>query len=212
MDKLIMKKVALYVFSSFISLPVMAHPHSWIDMKTKIVGNEEGIHQLSMSWEMDPMTSSYALDGVDRSAKDFPQQLKALAEEAVINMYDMHYLTYLSDGKTSYAFAKTTQGHYTLDGMKLILSFDIKFKHPVPIVGHMLLLQSYDPTYYVDMVWKDVTDVSFSPELAQKCHVKLIHPHPTAQQISYAASIPADVNPSENLGKLFAQTSQIVCL
>ncbi len=54
-------------------------------------------------------------------------------------------------------------------------------------------------------------DIILSPELAKTCSFKLIEPHPTPEQVTYAMSIPADADPDNKLGQVFTQTVQLFC-
>lgn len=74
-----------------------------------------------------------------------------------------------------------------------------------------LTLKIFDPTYYVDMSWKDSHDISFACELQGHCQRKLIEPNPTSAQISYAMSLPMDADPDNKLGQLFTQTLELSC-
>ncbi|MBD1575216.1 DUF1007 family protein [Vibrio sp. S11_S32] len=206
-----MKRYGLLLLMFWVCLPVQAHPHSWISMKTKIVGSDGYITKLSMAWQMDPMTSAYALDGENVSPAKIKKNLDALAYEAVSNMYQQHYLTQMLVGNKSIDFVKTSKGHYRLDGAKLTLMFDLTLQHPIPLSSSDIRLQVYEPTYYVDMEWQKASDVSLSEQLAKQCKTTLVQPHPTAKQISYAASIPIDVTGDPDLGNLFAQTIKLDC-
>ncbi|GAB7270289.1 hypothetical protein DZS_16830 [Dickeya ananatis] len=53
-----------------LSGPALAHPHSFIDMKTTVEGKDDLITGLRMNWTMDPITSADLLYDAGNAAKD----------------------------------------------------------------------------------------------------------------------------------------------
>ncbi|WP_028863966.1 DUF1007 family protein [Psychromonas aquimarina] len=207
--KLLLACIALMVMSAAPS--AQAHPHSWVDTKTVIQGSDSHISGFHMSWTFDAMTSMYMLDGEDLSPENKTETLQKLADSVLENMYNEHYFTYFYDGEKSVKYKTAQNARLTQDKAKLILSFDLPLSRPQPLTTDSLRLLIFEPSYYIDMSWKKSSDLQLSEALAQSCSFDLIAPNPTAEQMSYALSLPADADPDNELGQLFTQTVKLVC-
>lgn len=195
----------------FIPVGAFAHPHSWIDMKTYIKGDEKQITGFDMVWTFDPMTTAYLFDGEDMSEQHRESTLKKLAVSIINNMLTTHYFTYFYDKDKPIRYEKVTTATLTTKSGKATLRFPLDLAKPYPFNGHKLELRIFDPTYYVDMSWKSKQNVILDKSLSQHCTTALIQPHPTPSQVSYALSIPIDADPDDTLGQLFTQTIDLTC-
>ncbi|MGX9522562.1 DUF1007 family protein [Vibrio mediterranei] len=190
-----------------------AHPHSWIDMQTTVLGSEKAITGFKMRWAFDPMTTAYLFDGEDMTPQHKQQTLDKLSKEVVGNMLGSHYFTYFldSDGKTPIRYKAVQHSELTQSKGKAILSFTITLVHPYPFNNQTLSLKIFDPTYYIDMSWATANDINLDKTLTPYCEIKLHQPNPTSAQVNYALSIPADADPDDSLGQLFTQNAKITC-
>jgi tRNA threonylcarbamoyladenosine biosynthesis protein TsaE len=203
----------LFTLSFCVLLPfsVQAHPHSWIDLKTEIEGNQNQITGFKMSWTFDAMTSAYMLDGEDLSSENKAKTMQKVANSVMQNMMGEHYFTYFYDGDTPIKYSLARRGVLTQHRSKLTLDFELPLSKPKILDGNPLKLLIFEPSYYVDMSWQKKGDIQLSPDLAKNCSLELIEPNPTSEQMSYAMSLPADVDPDNALGQLFTQTVLITC-
>lgn len=199
------------VGSVFFSASVFAHPHSWIDMKTTILGDEKAMTGLEMQWTFDAMTTAYLFDGEDMSPEQQENTLITLAQSIIGNMLPQHYFTYLYERETPIKYQQVVSATLTANKGKATLSFTLLLSQPYPLNGQPLTLKIFDPTYYVDMSWQKKQDIQFAPALDKHCTSTLIQPKPTAAQISYAMSLPVDADPDDQLGQLFTQTLEFSC-
>lgn len=188
-----------------------AHPHSWIDIKTQILGNNGMITGFKMEWAFDAMTSAYMLDGEDTSPEKETDTFRKVAASLLENMLYEHYFTYFYHKDTPIKYGVAHSGKLTRDGAKLVLSFDLPLSKPQPISAKTLRLLIFDPSYYVDMGWRAASHVSLSATLSRHCQLNVIEPNPTPEQMSYALSLPEDADPDNALGQLFTQTLNIQC-
>ncbi|WP_257791857.1 DUF1007 family protein [Vibrio tetraodonis] len=193
------------------SLPLQAHPHSWVNMKTHIEGENGVVSGLKMEWTFDSMTSAYLLDGEDMSPENAQSTLDKLAKTVVKNMLSQHYFTYFYDGEEPIKYHPATDQKFERDKSKLKLSFALPLAKPQPITRDTLRLLVFDSSYYVDMAWRSKSDVVLSKGLAQQCQFDLVEPHPTSQQMMYAMSLPEDADPDNTLGQLFTQMVKMQC-
>ncbi|WP_261816922.1 DUF1007 family protein [Vibrio gallicus] len=195
------------VFSS----SVWAHPHSWIDIKTQVIGKDKTVDGFKMEWTFDRMTTAYLLDGEDMSAQHRKQTLQSISKSVIDNMVPSHYFTNLDADKHSFDYQKVTHSVLKVEKGKAILSFTLLLKKPYLFDGKDLYLRIFDPTYYVDMSWKSLSDFQFSKTMAAECTSSLIKPHPTPAQVNRAMTIPMDANPDYQLGKVFTQAIKFSC-
>ncbi|WP_252724400.1 DUF1007 family protein [Vibrio hepatarius] len=195
----------------YISAPLNAHPHSWVDMKTYIEGENGIVSGLKMEWTFDSMTSAYLLDGEDMSPKNANSTLDKIAKTVVKNMLSEHYFTYFYDGETPIKYHLALDQKLEREKSKLKLSFTLPLAKPKSLTRDTLRLLVFDSSYYVDMAWRSKSDIVLSKGLAQQCQLELVEPHPTSKQMMYAMSLPADSDPDNTLGQLFTQMVKMHC-
>ncbi|CAM2830904.1 DUF1007 family protein [Vibrio rarus] len=196
----------------FFCQSVMAHPHSWIDTKTKILGNSTTIDGFKMEWTFDRMTTAYLFDGEDMSPQHQQKTLQDIAGSVIDNMRPSHDFTYLDKGSQSFTYQDVTDAKLKTVKGKAILSFTLLLDKPYSFHGEKLVLRIFDPSYYVDMSWHSADEIQFSSALKPYCSHSLVEPHPSAAQVNKAMSIPVDATPDTQLGKVFTQTLNFSCL
>ena len=192
-------------------LKSIAHPHSWVGMKTEIDGTKDEILGFKMQWTFDAMSSAYMIDGYDLSPEFKETSLSLVANSVINNMLTEHYFTYFYDGKEPIRYKKAIDVSLTQEKAKVTLNFYLPLSKPQPALGNNLRLLIFEPSYYVDMSWDAVSDISLSTQLKDSCTFKLIPPNPTTEQINYAMSLPTDSDPDNALGQLFTQTVSLDC-
>ncbi|NVN83585.1 MULTISPECIES: DUF1007 family protein [unclassified Vibrio] len=199
--------LALFSFAPSLS----AHPHSWIEMKTHIEGEDGMITGFSMEWSFDAMTSMYMLDGEDVSPEKEVETYKNLAASVIENMMYEHYFTYFYDGEEPIKYQVAKHAKFERDKAKMVLTFDLPLSKPKQVTRDSLRVLIFDPSYFVDMSWISNNDVTLSSSLARQCQLEIIEPNPTPEQMSYAMSLPADADPDNTLGQLFTQSVELHC-
>ena len=190
---------------------IYAHPHSWIEMKTFIEGQNDEISGFKMEWTFDAMTSAYMLDGEDTSKGNESKTLEKIARSIVKDMLSEHYFTYFYDGNQPVKYKTALEPKLTRVKAKLMLSFRLPLAKKQPVTRDTLRLLVFDSSHFVDMVWKSKQDIVLSDELAKNCRLDLIEPDPSSDQMMYAMSLPEDADPDNSLGQLFTQTVNVHC-
>lgn len=197
---------------AFVPSNAHAHPHSWVDMTTKINGTDQAITGFSMIWEFDPMTTAYLFDGEDMSKAHRAATMQKLADNMIKNMLSTHYFTYFYQHKTTPIRYKTARNAVlTSHRGKATLTFDLPLTQPFKFTNAPLNLLIFDPTYYVDMSWKGRKNIQLAPALEQHCQYKILAPNPTPKEVAYASNLPADADPDNTLGQLFTQKLTLTC-
>ena len=207
-------KYACYFWGMLSLLPwnfVQAHPHSWIDLKTEIVGNGTHIQGFKMSWTFDAMTSAYMLDGEDLSPKNKSKTLENITSYLMENIKTEHYFTHFYEGENLVESGFSEQGVSIHDKTQLTLEFFLPLLTPKKITERPMRLFVYEASYYTNMSWVHENDVQLSSELNKHCSLTLIQPTPTEEQSSYATSLAANETPKYEQGKIFSQSINIIC-
>ncbi|MGL6260181.1 DUF1007 family protein [Vibrio sp. WXL103] len=188
-----------------------AHPHSWIEMRTQVLGQDGLITGLNMQWSFDPMTSMYMLDGEDTSPDNEQATFANLTTAMLENMIEDDFFSFLYHDGKQIKYSPAINGDLVRDRARLVMSFDLPLAQPLAIGDGPLELMIFEPSYYVDMSWRSPQDVTLSRELKSLCSLELVEPNPTPEQMSYAYSLPADAEPDNTLGQLFTQSVHIRC-
>jgi ABC-type uncharacterized transport system substrate-binding protein len=198
---------------SLFSLGVAAHPHSFIDMNTTFVAQDQKLVGLKMRWVMDEITSADLLYDAE-NAKSDSEIWKKLAAEVMANVLGQHYFTDVYRGGKPVKYLNLpTEYHLSRQGAKAVLEFVLPLAEPQALSGKPFEISTYDPTYFVDMTYQNQDALHLPPEMAQQCRFTLITPKPNSSLQVYALSLDKKDAPPEDmaLGKQFAQRVTLTC-
>ncbi len=134
--------------------PALAHPHVWIDTKGEVILNERNeATGVRIDWTYDELYSLYVI--ADRGLDPDGDEVLTEAEIAQLSGFDMAWdegfagdtyallgeapleLSRPQEFSASYAEGKVTSSHLRV------------FAAPVPVGEVPLVIQAYDPGYYV---------------------------------------------------------------
>src|SRR5471030_913697 len=191
----------------------IAHPHSFIDMQTTLVTQQKQLTGLKMVWTMDEITSADLLYDAQKAKTD-SEIWKKLAAEVMARVLSQHYFTdFYRDGKPIKYLDLPSEYKLSRQGDQAVLEFIMPLAEPQPLNGKPMIFSTFDPSYFVDMTYKDQSALHLPPELAQSCSVILFTPKPDASLQSYALSLDkADAPPEDMvLGQQFAQKVTLQC-
>ncbi|GAA3906435.1 DUF1007 family protein [Gibbsiella dentisursi] len=192
---------------------VAAHPHSFIDINTTLVVKDGKLQGLKMVWVMDEITSADLLYDA-QNAKSDSEIWKKLAAEVMANVLGQHYFTDIyRDGKPVKYLNLPPEYHLSRQGNQAVLEFILPLATPQPLAGKPFEISTYDPTYFVDMSYKDEKAIHLPAEIAQQCKFTLKTPKPDASLQAYALSLDKNDSPGEDmaLGQQFAQRITLQC-
>jgi ABC-type uncharacterized transport system substrate-binding protein len=196
-----------------LSLPALAHPHSFIDIQTGVVVKNGQFTGLSMRWKMDEITSADLLYDAG-NAKPGDEVWKKLAAEVMANVLGQHYGTEVWHNGKKVKFENRPDGYgLAREGHQAVLTFTLPLAEPQPLAGQTYTFSTYDPTYYVDMTWKNDHDISLPAAQQNACRVTLTTPEPNEKMTTYALSLDKAEAPPEDmeLGQYFAQKVTLKC-
>jgi ABC-type uncharacterized transport system substrate-binding protein len=205
----------MLLLSSCLAWPVAvsAHPHSFIDMQTTLVVHQQQLTGLKMVWTMDVITSADLLYDAQK-AKAGSDIWKKLAAEVMARVLSQHYFTdFYRDGKPVKYRDLPSEYKLSRKGDQAVLEFVMPLAVPQPLSGKPMIFSTFDPSYFVDMTYKDQSALHLPPELEQSCTLSLFTPMPNASLQSYALSLDkADAPPEDmDLGQQFAQKVTVQC-
>ncbi|MGC6358896.1 zinc transporter binding subunit ZevA [Bisgaard Taxon 45] len=212
-----MKTFSRYCFGVvclLFAIVVQAHPHAFIDMKTKILVQEQQLIGFSMQWTLDEASSAAVLYDLRQTRGD-KEALQALIEEVMGNIVHEHYFSYLYDkaGKKIKYRAKPQNYGMKSNQNQVQYYFDFLLSQPRTLAKDELTLLTYDPTYYVAMYYdqgnKNALDFSALPP---QCQGRVIEPQVDAKIREYASSLDqTQRNEDDSLGVIFAQKVMLLC-
>ncbi|MDN0087567.1 DUF1007 family protein [Yersinia nurmii] len=191
----------------------LAHPHSFIEMETTFVVDNQKLTGMKMVWTMDEITSADLLYDAE-NAKSDSEIWKKLAAEVMANVLGQHYFTDIyRDGKPVKYLNLPTEYHLSRKGHQAVLEFVMPLAEPQPMIGKPFTILTYDPTYFVDMTYPDQAAVHLPIEWTKSCQATLFTPNPDASLQAYALSLDKEDSPGEDmaLGKQFAQRITLQC-
>lgn len=201
------------VVSLLAAREALAHPHSFISLKTDIISEAGQITALKMRWKMDEITSADLLYDAGDAAPGSPVW-KKLAAEVMANVIGQHYFTVFWHNGKKVKFAATPLAYgLAREGHQAVLTFTLPLAHPQKASGARYTFATFDPTYYVSMSYDAPGDVTLNDELRERCKVAVKTPQPDAAVQDFALSLDKSDAPPEDmdLGKQFAQEVTLQC-
>jgi ABC-type uncharacterized transport system substrate-binding protein len=140
--------IAVMVLSA---APASAHPHVWVTAASELIYGPDGfVKGIRHAWTFDDMYSAYALQGTATRKKGIytREELAPLAQTNVESLKEYAYFTFAKvEGKKQPFLAPTDYFLDYRDGT-LVLHFTLPFK--TPIKTKQLVVEIFDPTYFVD--------------------------------------------------------------
>lgn len=202
-----------FVLLMVLSPAALAHPHSFIDMKTELVAKGDTFTGLKMTWTMDEITSADLLYDAGE-AKPGSVVWKKLAAGVMANVLGQHYFSEIWHNQQRVKFLNLPdEYHLSRNGHKAVLEFILPLAEPPVLTGQRFDILTFDPSYFVDMFYDNASALMLPPALQQRCKFTLNTPKPNDSLKQYALSLDKADAPAEelDLGRQFAQTVILTC-
>ncbi|HMS93924.1 MAG TPA: DUF1007 family protein [Tabrizicola sp.] len=146
--------MAICAAISVLPAPVLAHPHVWIDARVEVLLNDRNeATGVRIGWTYDDLYSLYVLGDLgldlDWDGKLTPK------EEAALAGFDMNWDpgfpgdSYALIGDVALPMSRPVEFDATYESGRITTTHLRRFAAPVPIGEMPLILQLYDPGYYV---------------------------------------------------------------
>ncbi|PJG81895.1 zinc transporter binding subunit ZevA [Caviibacterium pharyngocola] len=205
-----------YLFLLIFVFPLTssAHPHAFIEMKNKVLVENDSLVGFSMQWILDEASSSAVLYDLKQAQGD-QAALQKLIDEVMNNIINEHYFSYLFDKKGNKIKYTSKPQHYGMksNGSQVLYYFDFMLSKPQALQGERIELSTYDPTYYVSMYYDQPLQsaVDFSA-LPKCCRGQVAEPQVDEKIKQYAASLDRTQRDEDtSLGAVFAQKVVLIC-
>lgn len=211
----------LFLTVRLFCVPAEAHPHVWVDMKTEVIFDQNGlINGLGLYWAFDEAYTQTAVQGLDtnKDGKYSDTELAPLAKANLESIATYHYFTVAEFDNQILEFGDVdaSAAKQLYSNGRLALHFSLPFKNPVdPRLGNFAV-RIFDPEYYIAFNYVDGDPIIVTGRPPKNCAPGL-KSQPTDNDLSqkreYLASKDKEWKPSpiEEFGAIFAQPLVISC-
>ena len=189
----------------------LAHPHVWVSVTADLVFRPDGhVSEVRHRWTFDEAYSSYAVQGLDKNG-DGIYSREELAELAKVNtesLADFGFFTVLkADGKRL-DFDAPRDAWLEHDKGQLTLHFTLPVKDAAA-ARRTLILDVYDPTFFVDFSYADGDDAVKLVGAPKNCAVQMSRPK--KPETAALGKLSEDYFANANMGFQFASKVIVAC-
>lgn len=193
-----------------------AHPHAWIDLETRLVVAEPGsLSAIELEWLFDEFYTAFVANDFAKDERIGRMSGKEiLLELAGINLTSLKEYDYFTEVRADGKPVRTgvvKQFETGMRGQRIWLRFTLPLLDPLPIGGQDVHIRVYDPSYYIEVLYRDSDAAHIEGPGTEDCEMSIIPAHPTMEQVFLAGAIDRDATAPENLGRLFAETLRLSC-
>jgi ABC-type uncharacterized transport system substrate-binding protein len=201
------------------SAPAQAHPHVWIEMRSDVVFNEQGLIQgLNVIWTFDDNYTQMALDGLDTNGDGVYSQseIEPLTKENINSLKDYGFFTVMRFNGEKQEIGEVTEFGQIWSNDKLQLHFQVPMKAPVDPTKGEFVAKVYDPDFFIAIDYVKDDPVTVIGNMPKSCQL-VLKPVPTDAEIESTRSMLSTKGPdwkpenNEDFGALFAQPVTIAC-
>lgn len=197
------------------STQTFAHPHSFVDLKNKVLLDGTLLKSFQMEWMLDEIASSELIYELQTS-KDKTQTQKTITAEMEQSAVQNHYFSTLYDSQNQPIKFTTqpTDTRFEVKGNRVVFYVTFHLSKPYDLKQNKARFYTYEPSYYISMEYNREADVAISNTA---CSAKLVQPQVDSKLRLYASSLDKTKSPDmpENedysLGAQFAQKVELLC-
>jgi len=205
---------ALVLFLIF-STPARAHPHSWIDLETALLFDDQGmVTGLWQGWLFDDFYSAFTLEGMapDKDGGYDQVALNSLAETNLKNLSEYSYFTFIHADGAQPPYKPVESYKTFVENNRLWMEFTVMLETPIDPKQHKIDYAVYDPTFYVEILHAATGDpVQLNGKGAAQCGYRLKKPEPPKEISLMAAAMDKDQTAGDGIGIYFAEHVEISC-
>lgn len=203
----------LVVASGLAGGQVLAHPHSWIDLESiAIIDEENRLVALEQTWLFGNFYSNYVLSEVDTSDKPaLIQYLREVNRQNLVSLREHDYFTVIrANGKKQLLADVDDFETGVIDG-RIYLKITTRLAQPVNVVRMNVEYAVFDPSYYIEVLHGKGSRPSIRNASSWQCALRVMEPSPTFDQLAYASSLDTTENEPGGLGEVFAEWVALSC-
>lgn len=195
----------------------VAHPHVWATVRSEIVfGPDHTITGIRHAWTFDEFYTAMAIEGLDADGDGVysKEELAPLAKVNVESLQEFGYFTFVHfDGEDKFLPLKAPVDYWVeYEDTVLTLHFTLPLETPVDPKPKPVLIDVYDPSFFVAFGFAEKTPIKVAGEAAD-CTAEVEQPDPESAEEAKALSEAffSQLGPSSNFGSQFAQTVTVKC-
>ncbi len=193
-------------------LPALAHPHSWIDLESRLIFDDAGrLEAIELDWLFDEFYTAFIAEEFVAAGIEPSVFLTEVAVDNLANLRAYDYFTDLAQDGQKLALDEVRSYETGLRGERLWLSFEVPLAVPADPADGAFTLAVYDPTYYIEVLYHEGVSPVLDGIDAEACSVFVMPPSPTAEQVSLAFMLDASQTGENGLGRHFAELATIDC-
>ncbi|AUI65404.1 MULTISPECIES: DUF1007 family protein [Glaesserella] len=204
------------LFSILLSTSIFAHPHSFLDMKNKVLINQDKLDGFELSWMLDEITSAELIYEIN-SSQDKKQATAKILKELDDSAVGTHYFSELYNQQNQAVKFKGRphKSSVEIKHNRIIYHFTLLLAEPQAVKGQSFRFFTFEPSYYLAMNYEKASDVSSTEQ--SLCKVEMIEPTVNQSLRLYASKLDKNETPDMpdnkglSLGAQFAQKVSIVC-
>lgn len=208
-------KVIIVILVTLCSARISAHPHSFVDLKNKVITDGVMLKSFQMEWMLDEVTSSELIYEV-KSSSDKTKTQQTITDEMVETAIQNHYFSKLYDSQNQPIkfTAKPTDTRFEIQNNRVVFYITFHLSQPYDLKQNKVRFYTYEPSYYISMEYNQPSDVTIS---SNECKVELVQPQVDTKLRLYASSLDKNQTPEMigdddfSLGGQFAQKVEIIC-
>jgi ABC-type uncharacterized transport system substrate-binding protein len=190
----------------------LAHPHAWIDLRTRVIMNDDGrVAALELDWLFDDFYTAYIAEEFAQEDRPASEYLPDVASTNLANLAEYDYFTDVRLDGERLPLGEVAGAETGLRDKRLWLRFQVPLVEPVDPASGRLTFAIYDPTYYIEILYLEGEFVAFSGPRADGCFGRMIPPSPSFEAIALASALDATESGGDGLGELFAETVVVEC-
>ncbi|MBW6393220.1 DUF1007 family protein [Billgrantia antri] len=210
------RRTALAGLLALLPALALAHPHGWIDIRVRLVVDEEGrLEALHQAWRMDPFYSLVLIEELSQTEGGLEAGLDRLGGEIRGNLKPFDYFTELRMGDDALRLGDVTE--YTVmerDG-RVEFVFLLPLAEPRTLSEQTLQYQVFDPTYYLEVVHAAEGDAPDDDALTVggglNCTTRVLPADPDPERVMEASMLDVQDQAEPGLGRHFAETGVVEC-
>jgi len=192
--------------------PAAAHPHSWIDLQSRMIFDDAGrLAAVEVDWLFDEFYTAFIADEFTTAGKPASAFLEEIAAENLANLRAYDYFTVIEQDGRRLALGDVTRFATRIDGERLRLVFTVPLVQPIAPMGSLVTFAVYDPTYYIEVLYKEGAVPRLDGLESDACSLFVMPPTPTPEQVTMAFMLDASQTGEDGLGRHFAELAQLDC-
>ena len=210
---------ALPVMTWAVATPASAHPHVWIEMRSDLVFNDQGlVTAMNLEWTFDDAYAQMALDGLDTNGDGVYSQdeIAPLTKENIESLKDYDYFTVIRFNGQKQPLGAVTEYGQIWSNDKLQLHLQVPLKTPLDPRKGEIMAKVYDPDFFIALDYVKDEPVTAIGAIPANCQI-VLKPVPTDAEVEQTRAMLATKGPDwqpdteEDFGAIFAQPVTVAC-